>query len=179
MKTLLTMKNVKNGDGLVAKNDAEDENPGSCKEAMIEICAETSFQGVPYIVAPTPFPIRRSVDCGRCKLGWYSYVKIVNGTRPCTRPFSKRLGVGRGSDHESWEQYPSLLIPEPEHSERVAIHSDHTVGDDISHHWNHLQHLVFTELEGSTWILSQDDQVALLVCAIAHTNHFHVRAYVS
>ena len=77
MKTLLTMKTAgvkKNGDGLVAKNDAEDENPGSCKEAMIEICAETSFQGVPYIVAPTPFPIRRSVDCGRCKLGWYSYM---------------------------------------------------------------------------------------------------------
>ena len=37
----------------------DDENPGDFKNALVRICKDTSFQGVPYIVASTPFPIRR------------------------------------------------------------------------------------------------------------------------
>ena len=40
-------------------DEEEDEDPGSFKEALVRICEDTSFQGVPFIVAPTPFPIRR------------------------------------------------------------------------------------------------------------------------
>ena len=37
----------------------EKQNPGGFKEALITICEETSFQGLAYIVAPTPFTLRR------------------------------------------------------------------------------------------------------------------------
>ena len=40
-------------------DEEEEEDPGSFKEALVRICEDTSFQGVPFIVAPTPFPIRR------------------------------------------------------------------------------------------------------------------------
>ena len=39
----------------------EEEDPGTFVDAVVEICENTSFQGVPYIVAPTPFTLRRSV----------------------------------------------------------------------------------------------------------------------
>ena len=48
-----------------AESNKEDEGPGDCKSALVQICEETSFQGVPYIVAPTPFPIRRYFECER------------------------------------------------------------------------------------------------------------------
>ena len=40
------------------END-DDNDPGTLKQALLKICEETSFQGVPFIVAPTPFPLRR------------------------------------------------------------------------------------------------------------------------
>ena len=51
-----------NGKALREEEEEEEDggnNPGNCNEALITICSETSFQGVPYIVAPTPFLIRR------------------------------------------------------------------------------------------------------------------------
>ena len=41
------------------KKEEEDDDPGTFKEAFLDICENTSFQGVPYVVADTPFTIRR------------------------------------------------------------------------------------------------------------------------
>ena len=37
----------------------EDEDPGTFKEALLDICENSSFQGMKYVVADTPFTIRR------------------------------------------------------------------------------------------------------------------------
>ena len=39
--------------------EEEEEDPGGFADALIAICENTSFQGVPFVVAPTPFSIRR------------------------------------------------------------------------------------------------------------------------